>query len=98
MRLPSQTYFIAVPPEFSAILQLSTIHVAPMADPDDSDHMFPIVDFVEDAIVTLSDAILFLTAQFRTSNGTRLRHERLNPRDDSLAVLLRQRFDLLGRR
>ena len=59
-----------------------------MANSDDGDDQFDIVNIVENAIVALPDAILFLATQFRTSDGARFFREQLNSIDDSLAVIL----------
>ena len=49
-----------------------------MADFHHGDDQGAVVNLVEDAVVTLPDAVLFVAAQFDATAGTRVSHQRLD--------------------
>ncbi len=78
-------------------LRLS-VHVPTMAELDDGDCHFGVIDGIEDAVVTLSEAELLLAGQLLATSWTWLRGQSLNAARHATPVLERECFEFLGRR
>jgi hypothetical protein len=66
---------------------------------DDENQQVTVLDFVDDAIPPLTDAVpVVLTSQLFGTDGSRILCKSVNLRDDPLAIRFgRERLDFLGR-
>jgi hypothetical protein len=64
-----------------------------MADLDDHDSCRGVIDCVQNAVVTLSEAVPVLAGQFLGTAGPWVSAEALELGSSALAVLFRQRFE-----
>jgi len=61
-----------------------------MADLDDGDRQFSVIDRIEDPEVTLAEAELFLAGQLLAAGWTGFRSQSLNPARNTSPILARE--------
>ena len=81
---------------WSASLEGLSIHVPTMIDLDNHDREFAVLDGIDDAVDALADTVAVMPRKLLDPGGTRIIAKRLDPFDDSLAILFSgDRLDLL---